>query len=244
VYNQLENIAGLRTEGHSHSDLSGTLANKEGDDTVDADDSEDEGESRKGAEERGDGSRRGHATGQNDRHGPYFSDGCVFAQRGCDLAERFLQLQVVLGGTHDQSHFRGNVSVFEAGSWSVREVHSSVHPWRYASLQIVGAHVGGDADDGAPIFLSKKAEMLSNGILIWEKTPRGFRAEDGDAGISRSICLGEFAAAQKRNAHRLEITGRNSVHPQERLGDGRGREIVFDIYGALLHSSTEGKRAD
>jgi hypothetical protein len=47
--------------------------------------------------------------------------------------------------------------------------------------EIVPAYVGGDANNGAPIFLSKKPDVLSNGILVWEKAPRGVRAKNGCA---------------------------------------------------------------
>src|SRR5260370_504125 len=137
-----------------------------------------------------------------------------------------------------------DVSGFGGGGRAVREVHSAVHPLRYASPQIVAAHVGGDADDSAPIFLSGELDVLPNRILVREETPRSLRTENGDARISRSVCLGELAAAQKRDAHQLEITRRNSVHPEKRLGCRRIREIVLEVDGTLLHSSSEGERTN
>ena len=244
VHDELENIAALGAQRHADADFAGALADEEGDDAVDSDDSEDERERCEGGEQGSDRSWRGGCVGQNRRHGFHFADGRFGIQRSREGAEGLFELRRGGRRAKDERHFGRDAAVFERGAGAVGNVDDAVHEVGSVVAKIVAADVGGDADDGAPVVLPEKAQVFADGVLAGPEAARGFGADDGGARIAGGVGFGEFAAAQKRDAHGAEIAGRDGVEPKERRGLVVGGQVVFDIGRTLGHSAAEWKRVD
>ena len=127
----------------------------------------------------------------------------------------------------DERHFGGNAAVFERGAGAVGNVDEAVHEVGSVLAKIVATDVGSDAYDGAPVVLSEKAQVFSDGVLAGPEAARGFGADDGSARVAGGVGFGEFAAAQKRDPHGAEIAGRDGVEPKEWLGLVVGGQVVF-----------------
>ena len=62
--------------------------------------------------------------------------------------------------------------------------------------------------------------------------------------IAGGVGFVEFAAAQNRDAHGVEIAGRDGVQPEQWRGFFGGGNVAFDIGRAFLHAAAQRKRVD
>jgi len=102
-------------------------------------------------------------------------------------------LRFVRTRSQDNAHFGGHAAIFERGGGVVRHEHRSLHPTRNASLQIEGADICDDANDGPPTLVVEEPNVFADGVLIRPKKLRGLSSEDGN-GLAGHVGIGERPA--------------------------------------------------
>ena len=87
--------------------------------------------------------------------------------------------------------------------------------------------VADDADDRAPVVVAELDPLADRRLARPRRVGERF-VHDDHARRAGAIRLRDVAAEQHRNAHRLEVVGRDRVDQHLRLVAGLDRRLAFD----------------
>src|SRR5262249_55456599 len=146
-----------------------------------------------------------------------FGDGDIGAESGDGTAKSVLELRLVQSSLHDDAHVGRDATAFEGGRFVVWKVDRAIHPVGNRVLKVVGADIGNDANDSAPLLVvTGKADVSANDVVTGGvKAGRG-GANENDFRFGGKVGGAERASRGDGNVHQVEIIGGDNIHPDKR----------------------------
>ena len=126
--------------------------------------------------------------------------------------------------------------------------HVQLRPRRLGRRVVL--RVADDADDGEPVGQCRRLDALADRIVARPDGPRERLVHDRDRRRLQIVAVGEIAALQNRDPHRLEVVGRHEVIARLRLrrrarpaGLRRVNAVVAAV-AAERHGADQRRRFD